>query len=128
MLPLLATLLWSCEVGPAPRRGVEPVPPMPPDLLSSDAARERGRALYRDKCVLCHGERADGRGVRRWSLIPPPRDYTDPAWRAQATPSSVYVTIRDGVRGTAMPAWTALSEDEVWDLVAYVLSVAEQGP
>ncbi len=27
-----------------------------------------------------------------------------------------------------MPAWKALSEEETWDLVAYVLSVAEMGP
>jgi len=27
-----------------------------------------------------------------------------------------------------MPAWKALNEDETWDLVAYVLSVAEQTP
>ncbi len=26
-----------------------------------------------------------------------------------------------------MPAWKILSEDETWDLVAYVLSVAELG-
>ena len=35
---------------------------------------------------------------------------------------------REGVRGTPMPAWKALGEGETWDIVAYVLSVAELGP
>jgi mono/diheme cytochrome c family protein len=36
--------------------------------------------------------------------------------------------IREGVRGTPMPSWKALSEDECWDLVAYVLSGARPPP
>ena len=37
---------------------------VPVAQLSSDEARARGRALFRAKCALCHGERADGHGVR----------------------------------------------------------------
>ena len=39
----------------------------------------------------------------------------------------MYYVIREGLRGTPMPSWKALSEDDCWDLVAYVLSAA-RGP
>jgi mono/diheme cytochrome c family protein len=78
-------------------------------------------------CALCHGERADGRGVRR-NLSSDPRDFTSPAWRRRTSPRQVYAVIRDGVQGTAMPAWRTLDEAATWDLVAYVLAVAEEGP
>lgn len=99
-----------------------------PEELTSPEARRRGRVLYVENCVLCHGERADGRGVRHDTLVPPPRDYADPAWRAQATPRSVYYALAEGIQGTAMPAWNVLDSDQLWDLTAYVLSVADHGP
>jgi mono/diheme cytochrome c family protein len=43
------------------------------------------------------------------------------------TPERVFYVIREGMRGTPMAAWKVLGENETWDLVAYVLSVAEHG-
>jgi mono/diheme cytochrome c family protein len=43
-------------------------------------------------------------------------------------PAYIYYIIREGKRGTAMPSWKVLDEDETWDLVAYVLSVADEAP
>jgi mono/diheme cytochrome c family protein len=40
----------------------------------------------------------------------------------------VRATIRDGLRGTPMPAWPTLTVDEVDDLTGYLLSVARSGP
>jgi high-affinity iron transporter len=106
----------------------EPYASLPvPASIESMAARARGRELYVEHCVLCHGENADGRGQRRASHDPKPRDYTDPSWRASASPRTVYYAISQGVQGTSMPAWSVLEEEEIWDLVAYVLSVAEHG-
>ncbi|MDH3456471.1 MAG: cytochrome c [Gemmatimonadota bacterium] len=95
--------------------------------LASTEAQSRGKVLFVAHCALCHGELADGRGPRR-NLSIQPADFTDPAWRARVTPKRVFYVVREGIRGTPMPAWKALSEDETWDLVSYVLSVAEQGP
>ena len=58
-------------------------------------------------------------------LVTPPTDFTDPVWRSGAQPQAVFAAIRLGVQGSAMPAWPALTEEETWDLVAYVLSLAE---
>lgn len=130
------TLLWatsvllaSCADDPsAERQALIDAVEVPEARMGDEAAIESGRALYQEHCVLCHGVKADGHGLRRAALDPPPRDYTDPAWRERATPSSVFVAIRHGVPSTAMPAWSVLSEDECWDLAAYVLSVSEEGP
>jgi mono/diheme cytochrome c family protein len=100
---------------------------VPTERLASDPARRHGRALFLEHCVLCHGVRADGDGVRSPDLNPRPADFTRPDWRRKTTPRQVFYTIREGRRGTAMAAWPSLSDDEVWDLAAYLLSVSENG-
>lgn len=115
--------LWACDPTglPPEYRNVA----VPLARLASPAARAHGRALFLEHCAICHGERADGQGRRRsWSVQP--ADFTDRAWRERMTPRRVYYVVREGVRGTPMPAWKVLGKDETWDLVAYVLSVAEQ--
>lgn len=99
---------------------------VPRERLDSAEARERGRTLYLRHCTLCHGERADGRGVRREGLSAPPRDFTDPGWRRRTSARRVYHAIREGSRGTPMPGWKSLSEPETWDLVAYLLAAGER--
>jgi high-affinity iron transporter len=129
-LTLLALLpwLWACADGgsqlPEPYASVE----VPQEMLASQEARQRGRELYLEHCVLCHGQEADGRGVRHASLKPPPKDYADLAWRQTTSPRKVYYAISEGIQGTAMPAWDVLDDEQRWALTAYVLSVAEEGP
>ncbi len=107
---------------PEPYRSIA----VPEERLRSADARAHGRALYLQNCALCHGERADGRGVRQQALSTPPRDFTDPAWRARTSPRQVFHVIREGSPGTPMPAWKALDEKDAWDLTAYLLAVGER--
>jgi mono/diheme cytochrome c family protein len=86
-------------------------------------ARDRGRALYLQNCALCHGVRADGRGVRREGLSSSPRDFTDVTWQKRYSARRIFFTIREGVRGTSMSAWGSLSDADAWDLVAYTRSL-----
>ncbi len=98
---------------------------VPWDRIRSTEARGRGRELFLQDCALCHGTAADGRGVRSMGLDHKPADFTNPAWGAKDAPARAYEAIRNGVAGTAMPSWSgALSEDESWDLVAYLVSVS----
>ncbi len=116
--------LWGCSESdlPAEYRAIE----VPVEQLASAESLDRGRALYLEYCALCHGERGDGRGPRQ-NLSSHPRDFTDPTWRRRMTPRKVFYVIREGIRGTAMPAWPVLDPDQTWDVVAYVLSVSENG-
>lgn len=116
--------LWGCDTTGLPpeyRRLA-----VPESTLISREARYRGRALFLIHCAICHGERADGQGRRR-NLSAQPADFSDATWRRRTTPRWAYYVVREGARGTPMPAWKILSEDATWDVVAYVLSVAEPG-
>jgi mono/diheme cytochrome c family protein len=126
LIPLLTLPLSACKADgdlPPPYGDIA----VPKELVASPQARARGRALYLQHCALCHGEAADGRGVRREGFPTQPRDFTDPAWRRRTSPRRIFYAVREGVRGTAMPAWKALDEKDCWDLVAYLLSVSEKG-
>jgi high-affinity iron transporter len=99
---------------------------IPAARLGSPEAREHGRALFLEHCALCHGDRADGRGVRRQGLSSQPRDFTDAAWRDRTSPRRVFFVIREGSAGTAMPAWKALDDGQTWDLTAYLLAASRK--
>ena len=125
ILPLLLALaLFGCNANgsalPAEYRSIE----VPRARLDSPGSRLEGRAIYLEHCALCHGVRADGRGVRR-NLSSRAVAFTDTTWRERSSPRRVFFVIREGVRGTAMAGWKILDERETWDLVSYVLSVAE---
>ena len=101
---------------------------VPTDRLASDETRARGRSLFMKRCALCHGDRADGNGVRRKGLSGAPANFQSEDWRAGTNAREVFMIVSDGKRGTSMPAWPTLSDEEKWEVVAYVLSVAEDGP
>ena len=80
---------------------------------------ERGRAVYRQRCLGCHGLKGDGSGPAATFLSPRPRDFTAPAFRFRSTPSGalptdgdLFRTITRGVRWTAMPAWHELRDTD----------------
>jgi len=93
---------------------------------ASTEAVDRGRALFQKYCTLCHGVRGDGRGLQQEGLVPPPQDFTDPGWRTTTSARRVFFAIREGRARTAMPSWKSLSEQDGWDLTAYVLSLGGQ--
>lgn len=121
----LSVALSACSEGELPRKYRQVA--VPHEVLASEEAWERGRELFVEHCALCHGERADGQGRRR-NLSAQPQDFTDVYWQAAAEPRRVFFYIREGKRGTPMPAWKILDEEEAWDLTAYVLRVGAEGP
>jgi mono/diheme cytochrome c family protein len=120
---------WTCWmlVGLLGLWGCEPSGPAPPGDFGSHEARVRGRRLFVEHCAICHGERADGHGVRRQSLSNPPADFTDPVWSRRTPPRRIFEVIRNGVPGTSMPAWKVLDDQQIWDLASYLHAVAAQG-
>jgi high-affinity iron transporter len=107
---------------PRPYRRIE----IPAAWMASSEAQRRGASLFQEHCALCHGERGDGRGIRREGLTSAPRDFTNPQWRASTSPRHVFYAIREGLHGTPMPSWKALSEQDGWALTAHVLSLGER--
>jgi len=78
----------------------------------------QGAALFQTHCTYCHGARGQGgRGS----------DLTTGQYKYGGTDASLYATIRNGVRGTEMPAVRA-TDDEVWKMVAFVKAVGSLAP
>lgn len=101
------------------RTGVveEVFPPAAPSMA-------RGRTLFEENCVACHGTAADGRGPEASRLDPPPASFVDAAFMDRETPFAFFHVIGLGRGSSAMPAWAeTLSLQERWDLVAYLWSV-----
>ena len=72
-------------------------------------ARTGGR-LFQTHCSYCHGARGEGgRGP----------DLTTGQFRRGGSDTEIYFTIRNGVKGTEMPAVHA-TDDDVWRMVAFV--------
>ncbi|MBI1734857.1 MAG: c-type cytochrome [Candidatus Rokubacteria bacterium] len=124
---------WKAVLGAYDTAGVEPRKPEggattpPPGAEPSARETDDGARIYLARCAACHGERGDGRGPVAPYLDPAPRDFTAGVYKLRTTESGQPPTDDDllrvvarGVPGTAMPAWTGLSERERRLVVAYV--------
>ncbi len=87
-------------------------------LTFQAAEQPDGAALYKQKCSMCHG--ADGKG---FATIKTP-DFTDPKWQASITDKEIVEVIKNGKKGTPMPAYAdKLKEEEITAVVAYIRSL-----
>jgi cytochrome c oxidase cbb3-type subunit 3 len=88
---------------------------------TSSTALERGKAIYEQKCAVCHGQ--DGRAdtpVGRL-LIPHPRNFADPIEMARVGADRMYNAVKGGRPGTAMAPWREiLTETEIGDVIDYI--------
>ena len=104
--------------------------PVSPKPSLTAGLMERGKNLYTQNCVACHGEKGDGKADAAAFLLPKPRDLVAAKYRLRSTmagqlPTDVdlFRSISLGMPGTAMPPWRhALSEEDRWALVEYVKS------
>ncbi len=92
--------------------------PMPKALKGNVA---KGGAFYMANCATCHGSTGDGRGPRAYFINPKPRNFLHPSSRQQFNRSALFDVISDGKRGTEMPAWRqVLNEQEIADVSEFV--------
>lgn len=98
---LADTLLAAYGIAVAPR-GL-------PDLT-------RAETLYATQCSSCHGVTGRGDGPAAAALTPPPIAFVDAARARERSVFALYQVISQGVAGTAMPAFTALSDADRWAL------------
>jgi len=87
------------------------------ELSRDPDALAMGERLFGDNCAACHGYDAKGN-----ALVGAP-DLTDNAWLYGGDGKTLTATITHG-RSGVMPAWNALGEDTVNNLVQYVLSLS----
>lgn len=85
-----------------------------------------GAELYALHCAACHGAEGKGNGGLAAGLEPSPTNFHDPDKAEGLSPFQAYNTIRLGVENTGMRAFNELSDDEVWDLSFYVISLPQK--
>ena len=97
-----------------------------PTAPSSEAVG-RGRAIFRARCVACHGDRGRGDGPAGVTLDPKPADLV--LHVPQHTDGELYYMVSVGFPESAMPEWrSVLAENERWELVHYLRVLASGNP
>jgi len=87
----------------------------PPEMPSA----VRGSEVFSANCTSCHGRAGDGSG------LPGAANFTDVGFMRRQKPAQFFQAIRDGIAGTAMPAWgDTLTEMQIWDVLYYEWSLA----
>ena len=100
-----------------------------------------GEQLYAQNCAACHGENGAGDGVFADDLatagessmqtmegamdmmMQTPVNFTDPRRMLGASPALLQGKILRGGMGTGMPMWGSIfTEEQIWDLIAYIYS------
>lgn len=106
-------------------------------LKLDSATLTKGSQLYRLHCLHCHGVAGDGRGpTGRW-VNPHPRDYRLGIFKFMSVDQTDNVrppsradllrTLRVGIDGTAMPAFNMLPDEELQQLVSYIIHLSLRG-
>ena len=84
----------------------------------------RGKAIFVQSCVQCHGVSGAGDGPQAKSISPPPEPIGSRAKMHAVSPALMYRVVSVGVPGTTMPAWASLlGSDDRWAVVAYLNSL-----
>ena len=111
---LIVAMLWM--LGSPPVAAQDP-PAKNPLQGNADAIRT-GMGLYRGRCADCHG--MDAHGVRA-------PDITQ-VWASGRTDDGLFKTIKGGVPGTEMPANPRINDQEAWQILAYLRTLAASAP
>jgi mono/diheme cytochrome c family protein len=114
-------------------------------LKLDDATLARGSVLFRRGCMQCHGPSGAGDGAHAIELAAMPRDYRQGIFKfitafpkpgqpkkgggpsGKPRRDDLKRTIRNGLDGSMMPAFSTLSEAELDDVVSYVIHLSIRG-
>jgi mono/diheme cytochrome c family protein len=96
---------------------------------AGDAAK--GKAKYQEVCASCHGATGKGDGPAAAGLPVKPRNHTDAAYMGKLKDQQIFDTIKKGGQAMGksplMPPWGGqLSDAQIWDLVAYIRTLARK--
>jgi mono/diheme cytochrome c family protein len=95
---------------------------------------QHGREVYKRQCMGCHGVTGDGQGPAAQYLNPPPRDYRLGKFKFTSTPrgakprrEDLVRIIRRGAKGTSMPTFRWMPEDDLQAVIDYLMLLSSRG-
>lgn len=89
---------------------------------------KNGALLFAENCASCHGLQGRGDGAAGAALQPKPTNFTDQQIMRGVAPFQAYNTVRLGIEGTSMRAYEELTDEQVWDISFYIISLQHGGP
>lgn len=124
---LSAAAASACGPSELPREGATRPAEVGYQASQLTSLREEGRAAYERHCLGCHGANGDGAGEAARFLDPKPRNFVEADYKFSSTRSGelptdadLTRTIKEGLRGSAMPTWNLLPDRTVQALVVYI--------
>lgn len=125
------TFLLRTEAPAGEPAAAAPLGPADWKLTPSEA---RGRRVYENYCIGCHGPEGRGDGAASRLLDPLPRNFQAAKFKFRTTASGelpleadLMRTVTCGLPGSSMPGFPLVPEIERRDVVRYVLSLAKLG-
>ena len=110
----------------APPEDLNKANPIP----ATPAHVQAGKKLYLETakplaCAQCHGNKGDGQGMMGAALVPPPRNFTCGKTMKELPDGQLFWIIKNGSPGTGMMSFAGMPDNEVWELIHYIRSLAQ---
>jgi mono/diheme cytochrome c family protein len=77
-------------------------------------------------CRVCHGISGDGLGILFSRVKPKPRNFTCVYTMEELPDGQLFWIIQNGSPGTAMPSFSYLEDNQVWQLILYLRSFSKK--
>ncbi len=93
---------------------------MPNPYAATQGSVQRGKFVYQQMCIFCHGPVGDGNGPAARYLNPKPMNFTL-LKRHRWSGGMIYYQVMNGITGSAMPYFKEdLESAKIWDVANYV--------
>ncbi len=84
----------------------------------------KGKKLYGIDCAMCHGKDGDGKGDMA-SDMKNVTDFTNPEALKNRSDGALFYVIRNG-KGDMPPEGDRAKDDDIWNMVNYIRSLAKK--
>ena len=91
---------------------------VPPVNLADHKRVVAGTSHFAEYCVSCHSAPGVLSGELAKGMYPQPPVLTDSA--KQWSPGELFWIIQNGIKMSGMPSWPGLSDDDLWNIVAFL--------